>query len=140
HLPAPLTFRIGDGQDLGVRARYSWEPRILGSAGGPAQALALLPRPDEPFFIINGDTLTDVDLASVAAAHASSAARITLALVPNREFHRYGGVAVDADGRVTGFPPRAPPAKGSSPFIGVQIVDASAFAAPAPGETANSVG
>ena len=140
HLPETLTSRIGDGQDLGVRARYSWEPRILGSAGGPFQAMALLPRRHEPFFIINGDTLTDVDLASVAAAHASSGARVTLALVPNREFQRYGGVAVDAHGRVTGFPRRGPAAEGSSHFIGVQIADASAFAALRAGEAANSIG
>jgi NDP-sugar pyrophosphorylase family protein len=140
HLPETLTSVVGDGADLGVRARYSWEPRILGSAGGPGLAAALLPRPDEPFFIINGDTLTDVSLAAVAAAHASSGARVTLALVPNRAFLRYGGVAVDVDGRVAGFPRRGPEAEGSGHFIGVQIADASVFASVTRGEAASSIG
>src|SRR5450759_5358596 len=40
HRPETLTAVIGDGSDLGVRARYSWEqPRVLGSAGGPRLAL-----------------------------------------------------------------------------------------------------
>ena len=34
HLPETITSVVGDGGDLGVRARYSWEqPRVLGSAG-----------------------------------------------------------------------------------------------------------
>ncbi len=36
-------------------------PRILGSGGGPRLALPLVGA--DPFFVINGDTLTDVDLA-----------------------------------------------------------------------------
>ena len=35
HLPETLTRIVGDGQDLGVRVRYSWETPVLGSAGGP---------------------------------------------------------------------------------------------------------
>ena len=43
------------------RVRYSWEqPRILGSAGGPRQALDILG--DDTFVIVNGDTLTDLNL------------------------------------------------------------------------------
>src|SRR6185503_20979023 len=42
HLPATLTRVIGEGADLGVRARYSWEPHLLGSAGGPRRALPLI--------------------------------------------------------------------------------------------------
>jgi NDP-sugar pyrophosphorylase family protein len=140
HLPETLTAVVGDGADLGVRARYSWEPHILGSAGGPRLAGPLLPHPSEPFFIVNGDTLTDVSLAAVAAAHASSGARVTLALVPNREFLRYGGVAVDAEGRVIGFPRRGPEAEGSGHFIGVQIADASVFASVRHGDVASSIG
>ena len=76
----------------------------------------------DTFFIVNGDTLTDVDLAQLADAHAASGALVTLALVPNREFLRYGGVALDGDGRVTGFVRRGPAAEGSYHFIGVQVV------------------
>src|SRR5450759_5100656 len=60
HRPETLTAVVGDGSDLGVRARYSWEqPRVLGSAGGPRLALPIIGA--ETFFIINGDTLTDLD-------------------------------------------------------------------------------
>jgi NDP-sugar pyrophosphorylase family protein len=139
HRPETLTAVVGDGADLGARVRYSWEqPRLLGSAGGPrlAQPIAGADR----FLVVNGDTLTDVDLARLAGAHAASGALATLALVPNREFTRYGGVRLDADLRVTGFTPRGPRAEGSYHFIGVQMVEASVFGDVKPGEPANSIG
>ena len=40
---------------------------MLGSAGGPRQALPLLGA--DTFLIVNGDTLTDVDSAALVAAH-----------------------------------------------------------------------
>src|SRR5690242_17844140 len=94
HRPETLTAVVGDGSDLGARVRYSWEqPRVLGSAGGPRQALAIVGA--ETFLLINGDTLTDVDPAAVVDAHINAGAQVTLALVPNREHERYGGVTVD---------------------------------------------
>jgi mannose-1-phosphate guanylyltransferase len=136
--PETLTAVVGDGADLSVRVRYSWEPRILGSAGGPRQALPLVAA--DPFLVVNGDTIADVDLARLAAAHDTSDAIVTLALVPNREFHRYGGVLLDPQGRVTGFVNRGPSAEGSYHYIGVQMVKAAAFDAVPQGEAARSIG
>jgi mannose-1-phosphate guanylyltransferase len=136
HLPETVTAAVGDGKDLGLRARYSWEqPQILGSAGGPRLALPIVGA--DTFFIINGDTLTDMNLVEMAQAHRSSGARVTLAVVPNREFSKYGGVVVDDESRVTGFVPRGAGAEGSWHFIGVQVADASVFA-PLPVHTAAS--
>jgi NDP-sugar pyrophosphorylase family protein len=138
HLPETIASVVGDGSDLTVRARYSWElPRILGSAGGPRQALPILGV--STFFIVNGDTLTDVDLARLAAAHDASAARVTLALVPNRAPGQYGGVRVDRDGRVLGFVPRGSP-ESSLHFVGAQIVEADVFQSLAPATPAQTVG
>src|SRR5579872_5378278 len=73
HLPETITAVVGDGSDLSVAVRYSWEqPCVLGSAGGPAHALPLVDA--ERFFIVNGDTLTNVDLAQLSAAHDTSRA------------------------------------------------------------------
>jgi mannose-1-phosphate guanylyltransferase len=139
HLPETLTSVVGDGRDLGARVRYSWEqPRILGSAGGPRLARALVGA--GTFFIINGDTLTAMDLSKLVDAHAESRALVTLALVPNREFTRYGGVRLDGERRLVGFSPRGPASAGTFHYIGVQIVDGAVFDRVAPGEAANSIG
>lgn len=138
YLPETITRIVGDGSDLGVRVRYSWEqPRILGSAGGPRRALPIVGA--SSFFIVNGDTLTDLAVAPMAAAHASSQALVTIALIPNREPERYGGARLDAHGHVIGFAPRGEEAAGSYHVIGVQAAQAEAFAGLNDGEPVNSV-
>jgi NDP-sugar pyrophosphorylase family protein len=139
HRPETLTAVLGDGRDLGARVGYSWEvPRLLGSAGGPRLARAIIGA--GTFLIVNGDTLTDVDLGRLADSHAASGALVTLALVPNREFLRYGGVQIDAQGRVTGFVRRGPSAEGSHHFVGVQMVDGRVFDTVEPGAAASTIG
>jgi mannose-1-phosphate guanylyltransferase len=130
HLPATIAASVGDGSDLGARVRYSWENPVLGSAGGPRHALPLLVDPRTAnrgtFLIVNGDTLTDVHIQPMLAAHLASGAAVTMALIPNPRPEKYGGVQV-ADGRwVTGFT-RAGSAGPSYHFIGVQIVGARVF-------------
>jgi mannose-1-phosphate guanylyltransferase len=124
HLPHTLAAVVGDGSDVGVRVRYSWEHPVLGSAGGPKRALPLLGA--RQFLIVNGDTLTDLDLAPVVASHRSSDALVTMAVVPNAEPHKYSGLAVDEQDRVTGVVPRGTAGR-SHHFFGVQVVDAEAL-------------
>jgi len=149
HLPHTVTAVLGDGSDLAVRVRYSWEqPRILGSGGGPRHALEIIGA--DTFVVVNGDTLTDLNLRALVDAHrghcgnAGSGALVTLALVPHRQPHKYGGVRMEADGTVTGFvPPGATPRgtpHGVYHFIGVQVVQADAFRQLPSGEPARSIG
>jgi NDP-sugar pyrophosphorylase family protein len=146
HLPATVAASVGDGSDLGARVRYSWENPVLGSAGGPRHALPLLndsnrnPRTAnrETFFIINGDTLTDIELEPMLAHHRASGARVTMALIPNPRPDKYGGVVVAGDSRVTGFT-RAGSGVPSFHFIGVQVAEATVFSALEDGIPAESV-
>jgi len=122
HLPETITKYVGDGAQFGLNVRYSWESRVLGSAGGPRQALPLLPSAD--FLIVNGDTLPDVDLLALEAAHRESGALVTMAVMENRWPGKYGGVVTDSKGIVHGFVPRGP----GYHFVGVQLVHPSVFA------------
>lgn len=125
HLPETITAVLGDGADLGARVRYSWEqPMVLGSAGGPRQALPILGA--DTFYIVNGDTLTDLDLGALGAAHTQSGALVTMAVTRNHDPERYGGVLLDGT-RVTGFASRGAAAAGSCHFIGAQVAAASVF-------------
>lgn len=139
HRPESIAVVIGDGSDLGVRVRYSWEQPVLGSAGGPRHALPLLADGGaEAFLLVNGDTLTDVDIASMVEWHVASGALVTMAVIPNPRPDRYGGVAV-VDGTVTGFP-RAGSAGVSYHFVGVQVASPRAFEGLPDGVPAESVG
>ena len=148
HRPASIAALVGDGGDLDVRVRYSWEQPVLGSAGGPRHALPLVvDRDDDDFLIVNGDTLTDVDIWPLLARHRESGALVTMALIPNPRPSHYGGVVVSPDGWVTGFSRRVAPgqerqeraAPPSLHFIGVQVAKARAFAALEDGVPAESV-
>ena len=136
HLPHTITREVGDAADLGVKVRYSWEPRILGSGGGPRLALDLLET--DRAWIVNGDTLTDVSLEAMATAHARSGARVTLALVDNPTPHRYGGIAIDEAGRVRRFVGPGS-AERSWHFVGVQLVERDVYDGVLPGEPVDSL-
>jgi NDP-sugar pyrophosphorylase family protein len=139
YLPHTLTAVLGDGSDLSVRIRYSWEqPQILGSAGGPRLALDIIGA--DTFVIVNGDTLTDLNVHALVDAHRRSSALVTLALVRNHEPAKYGGVIMTDDGTVAGFAARGPSAKGSYHFIGVQMAQAEAFRQLPAGRPAQSIG
>lgn len=124
HLPHTLTAAVGDGSDLGVRVRYSWETPVLGSAGGPKRALPLLNSPR--FLIVNGDTLTDLDIVPMIGDHDRSGALVTMAVVENTQPDKYSGLAVGGDGSVTGVVRRGTTGP-SHHFFGVQVVEARAF-------------
>lgn len=142
HHPATITARVGDGSDLDARVRYTWEQPVLGSAGGPRRALPLLvdgaPRRTGTFFIINGDTLTDVKLHTMLDAHRRSSALVTMALIPNLRPDKYGGVLVSDDSWVTGFSRAGTPGP-SWHFIGVQVAESEVFAGLDDGVPAESV-
>ena len=136
YLPATITRVVGDGAALGVRVRYSWEMPLLGSGGGPRRAFALAP--DDRLWLVNGDTLTDVDFALMARDHAASDALVTMAVIPNPAPDRYGGVVVADDGGITAFVPRGSGAP-TWHFVGVQIAERDAFASLDDGVPAESV-
>ena len=134
HLPETITRIVGYGDDAAVRVRYSWEPAILGSAGGPRLALPLLGR---RFFVINGDTLIDIDLSDLQRTHDHAGADVTLATTDHPDPSRYGGVAVDEAGRATRFCPAGTPCQH---FVGVQLVESVVFRDLVAGKPAATVG
>ena len=141
HLPTSVTMAVGDGADLGARIRYSWENPVLGSAGGPRHALPLLVDGDDDprarFLLINGDTLTDADVPGMMQAHAAEGVAVTLALIPNPEPEKYGGVIVDGK-RVVGFTRRGE-TRENYHFIGLQVAERWVFDKLPDGQPAESV-
>jgi mannose-1-phosphate guanylyltransferase len=118
-----------------VDVRYSWEPLVLGSGGGPRRAFDLLEC--DRAFIVNGDTLTDLDLTALAAAHAAHQPLVTMASTPAAR-PGYNALAVDTDGRFAGVTrvgetPALPLAHHRHVhFIGVQVAERAAFATAPP--------
>jgi NDP-sugar pyrophosphorylase family protein len=134
HLAQSITRIVGTGDQYGVRVRYSWEDPILGSAGGPRRAFTLVE--SDELLVVNGDTVTDPDLASLVRQHRSSDALATLAVIPHPHAHRYGGVHADAEDRY-----RGPAGRGEGwHFVGVQVIRRAAFDELADGVPAATIG
>lgn len=128
HRPETITRIVGDGSQNGLAVRYSWEPGILGSAGGPARAIPLLE--SDRFLIVNGDTLTNVDLPALVHRHVDTNALVTMAVADADP--RYNAVIADDAGIVHAFGTSGTLGTlgtfGKFHFIGVQVVNASVFA------------
>jgi mannose-1-phosphate guanylyltransferase / phosphomannomutase len=92
---------FGDGEDFGLSLQYATEEMPLGTAGSVRNAADALR--DEPFLVISGDALTDLDLSELVKFHIRSGAMVTVALsrVPNPL--EFGIVITGEDGRIQRF-------------------------------------
>ena len=110
HLGHLIEAQIGDGSRFGLRIRYSWEDPILDTGGGIKRAEPLLA--GEPFVVMNGDSLLEMRLEDVVAAHEARGGIATLVVRPDPEAERYGLIELDDQDRVwrvSGQPARVPP-------------------------------
>lgn len=77
YLPEKIKEHFGDGSNLGVKMKYSYEPELLGTAGALNNFRDFF---DETFFVIYGDNITDLDLSKMLEFHKSKNALATLYL------------------------------------------------------------
>jgi NDP-sugar pyrophosphorylase family protein len=111
HAHEVITDRLGDGARYGVQLHYSYEERLMGTAGAAKKLEHFL---DQRFIVLYGDVFTNLDLGRLARTHdtqmaqVSAAQSMTLALyqVPNPT--ECGLVEIDATGRVLRFVEKPP--------------------------------
>ncbi|HEY4449995.1 MAG TPA: NDP-sugar synthase [Solirubrobacteraceae bacterium] len=92
---------------FGERLEYRYEEELLGTAGGVRACADFFG--DEPFLVISGDALTDIDLTALAARHRESGGIATLAVKQVADTREYGVVLHDREGRITGFQEKPAP-------------------------------
>ncbi|HEV7932588.1 MAG TPA: mannose-1-phosphate guanyltransferase [Actinomadura sp.] len=100
-LAALIRNYFGDGEELGMSLHYATEEVPLGTAGSVKNAQEALR--DEPFLVISGDALTDIDLSDMVRFHRKNGAMVTIGLkrVPNPL--EFGIVITDEEGRIQRF-------------------------------------
>jgi NDP-sugar pyrophosphorylase family protein len=98
YLPHLFKAYFGDGERLGVKISYSYEEQPLGTAG----PLTLIEGLDEPFLLMNGDLLTDLNFADLYDYHLARNAAVTMALHPKEVNIDFGVIEVDAESRILG--------------------------------------
>lgn len=124
--PEPFRAAFPDDVWAGVRLHYAVEPSPLDTAGAVRFA-ARFAGIDDTFVVMNGDVLTDLNIAELVAFHRQAGAEATVHLIPVDDPSAYGVVDLDASGRVRAFVEK--PAPGTAPSnlanAGTYVLEAS---------------
>jgi len=91
---------FGDGSEFGVRMVYATEETPLGTAGSVRNAMDEL---TEPFLVISGDVLTDVDLTKIVKMHEEKSAIATIGLIRVDDPLEFGIVITRDDASIERF-------------------------------------
>jgi mannose-1-phosphate guanylyltransferase len=89
---------LGDGSRWNMRIQYSQETEILGT-GGALKAVEPFFN-GQPFLIMNGDTLIDLDIGDLMRCHALHQGPATLVLREDPDVQQWGVVECDERGRI----------------------------------------
>jgi mannose-1-phosphate guanylyltransferase len=117
--PELIRDRFADGSALGIELTYSYEEELLGTAGGVRNVAEYFG--SEPFLVMAGDALTDIDLAALRAAHDANGGIATLAVKRVQNVSEFGVVIADSDGRIQGFQEKPDPAEALSDLASCMI-------------------
>ena len=103
-----LRQRFGDGSRLGLAIHWSYEPELLGTAGGAGPVADFLRAPGGPFLVLSGDGLHAIDLVALVRRHRETGAAGTLTVLEIDDPSRFGVCVLDDDGLITGFQEKPP--------------------------------
>ena len=98
HLGDKIRDALDDGSTYGLRIIYSPEDPILESGGGIKKAQPFLD--GETFLVLNCDTIIDLDLTALLAAHRNTKSVGTLVLRTDPGAARYGILETDRSNRL----------------------------------------
>jgi mannose-1-phosphate guanylyltransferase len=122
HLPDTVRAAVEQEDALSLRVTYSFERTILGTGG----ALRRLRRffGDDPFLLVNGDVLFDLDLTRLVACHRAAGALATLAVRANPDRRRYPPILTRDDGTIVSLPGVKRRRRGRAwLFAGIHVVE-----------------
>lgn len=104
YLAEQFLAAYGDGSAFGLDLQIVQEPEPLGTAGAVRYALEQTNLLEAgPVLVLNGDELTDFDVAQLWQAHAQFGGVATIAVRQVADTSAFGVVASDADQRVYAF-------------------------------------
>jgi len=129
HLPEFIENHFGDGKDFGVNLHWSYEPEILGTAGGIKKAQEFLD--GEAFLVINSDVVTDCDLSKVISFHKAKGSALTLVVRQGDSPEQCDPIEVDDDDRIVHMVGASAKNKPDNTtrilFTGIQVMEPEIF-------------
>lgn len=122
YLPDAIQDYFGDGSKLGLKLIYSCEQSPMGTAGAVKSVERYL---YGTFCVLNGDTVTSIDLTAMLRFHRARKAIATIALTPVSNPVDYGLVEADRQGRLQSFVEKPAPSRITTNRInaGIYIIE-----------------
>lgn len=114
YYPEQIENYFGDGNSFGVSLAYSFEEKLLGTAGGVKRMAREFDGVSETFLVLSSDALTDINLTRLLEYHKSKKALATIALAKVADVREFGVAIQDGEGRITGFQEKPEPASALS--------------------------
>ena len=128
YLPEAIESHFGDGSRIGMKLTYVVEAAPLGTAGALRNVAEHI---TGPFFVLNGDVLTSLDLRAMRAFHALRGGAGLIHAIRVDDPSAFGCVVSDGDGRVSAFVEK--PARDEAPTdqinAGTYLLERSVLAA-----------
>jgi len=100
YIPEKIKNYFGDGSKFGVKIKYSFEPKLLGTAGALNNFRDFL---TETFFVIYGDNLTNLNLSKMLRYHRDKKAVATLYIYREKMINEktsIGCVVIDENNKI----------------------------------------
>jgi len=105
------------GDPFGVKVEIRIEKEILGTGGGIKNTHDFWG--NDPFIVINGDILTDIDLGDVYAFHLRRNNLVTMVL---HDFPKYNKIRINKEMNILSIGPGTN-VKGTLAFTGIQVIN-----------------
>ena len=110
YLHSVLAEKIGDGSAYGVNVTLAIENELCGDAGGLKRVQSFFDDgSNEPFLVIGGDDLTDIDLEALVQFHRDRDAVATMPVKRVADTSQFGIAVVGEDGLVQRFQEKPKP-------------------------------
>ena len=110
-----MRHHLDGGRPFGMKIHVSEETEILGTGGGLQKTRWFWDR--EPFIVVNGDILTDIDLTPIYETHRKRCDLVTLVL---HDFAPFNQVKLGGHGDILDISPAPEP--GRLAFTGIHIM------------------
>lgn len=127
YLGEQIQQALGDGSQWRMRLSYSHESALLGTGGGLKQVEPFFE--GEPFLVLNGDTVADIDVSRLIVHHHNTKALATMALRDDADVEQWGVIETDRNNRILRINGKGRPARAMDGplsrrmFAGIQVID-----------------
>ncbi len=119
--------QLGDGHMFGVHIDYVYEKEKLGTAGGVKNAVQYLK--DEPFIVLGGDHVLNLNLREMYRFHETNDALVTIGLISIDDPREFGIADMDINNRIHRFleKPKSGQIFSNLASTGIYVCDPSIF-------------